>query len=861
MSGVIIRDEDTGTHARTSSLRIPLSRSSSTTSSLQSNALALSRSTTLENLTKVSNTKKIQHHSRYLIERLRIREQYKKFDSLDFRTVHNKNYKKQLYDNFGNVKGNRDLYRWIITFVVGMGIGFVAWLLHLCVEHTNEGKFSAAQTVMNSTRVGGYFVYLVINVGLVVLGSVVSVYAAPAAAGGGIPEVKAFMNGVRIPAFLSIRTFIGKFVATYCAVGGGLQVGAEAPMIHIGACVANGVSQGHSEQANKKLPPAKFFDNFRNDQEKRDFIASGAAAGVAAAFSAPIGGTLFSQEDLASYWDGSLTWRTFFCCFIACITVRALGSVEHRTLKDYGFVSFPLGASASYSIPEFFPFIVLGVFGGLLGAFFTWFNIKVVLWRRRVINKKAYVRVLECLLISVVASTLQYTLPFAFGCRDKTKDDEDDEKLIQHHCAEGQYNELASLFFTSNDLAIKNLFSTQAAHRFGPVAVLILFICYYLLAAYTAGAGISAGALVPSLVIGSAYGRLVGYIMSLIFSTSSSTDNNSPSTNTTTDGFMGSLMNTHFGIYRTFASPDLNTTSTSINIDPGVYALVGAASFMAGLTRMSASVTVIILEMSNDLRYLLPIMIAILVAKALADRLTHPIYDQMLDVKYFPFLHPHPSNEMKLLLAKHVMNKEVKYFLETELVRNIINVLSNTTYNGFPILNNHKEKVFKGLILRSQLAVLLKYIKEGSLPTTYNHASYMAELNWRIPQINDIYFTEDELDSEIDLTPWYSVTTFTVTDVFPVAEAFSLFRNMGLRHLPVVNERNRIKGMITRKDLCEDYCEIKHQELHFLKQLEFDIDADENEGNDERRDDDNPDIVVVGDETIEMTDENIGNAN
>jgi chloride channel 7 len=86
-------------------------------------------------------------------------------------------------------------------------------------------------------------------------------------------------------------------------VSAGFVVGKEGPMVHTGACIANLLGQGGSRKYHLTWTWLRYF---KNDRDRRDMITCGAAAGVAAAFRAPVGGVLFALEEAAS-WSLSLS--------------------------------------------------------------------------------------------------------------------------------------------------------------------------------------------------------------------------------------------------------------------------------------------------------------------------------------------------------------------------------------------------------------------------------------------------------------------------------------------------------------------------------------------------------------------------
>ncbi len=170
---------------------------------------------------------------------------------------------------------------------------------------------------------------VLVNTGLVMLGAVITYYVSPAAAGGGIAEVKATLNGVKRKGWLNMHTLVAKFIGIILGVAAGMPIGKEGPMIHIGAMVGGGIPQARS-------PSLGWFDlkltMFRNDRAKRDFLAVGAAAGLSAAFGAPLAGVLFTLEEGASFLSPvrdqccAFFFLLFFCYISWLIPMHAVSN-------------------------------------------------------------------------------------------------------------------------------------------------------------------------------------------------------------------------------------------------------------------------------------------------------------------------------------------------------------------------------------------------------------------------------------------------------------------------------------------------------------------------------------------------------
>ncbi|XP_017769929.1 PREDICTED: H(+)/Cl(-) exchange transporter 7 [Nicrophorus vespilloides] len=693
-----------------------------------------------------------------------------KYESLDYDTCEN-----YLLLDEERKKGYKFIVRkitakWTIFLFIGMITALIACLIDISIDTLCQLKYGFLSDYVDNYVIRGqlyvpYLYWIGFNIIPVFIGSVLVAYWEPVAAGSGIPQVKCYLNGVKIPRVVRIKTLIAKAVGVVCSVVGGLAGGKEGPMIHVGAAVAAGISQGKSTTFKSDL---HIFRYFREDQEKRDFVSGGAAAGVSAAFGAPVGGVLFSLEEGASFWNQSLTWRIFFASVVSTFTLNFVLSMYYG---EFGNLLFPglfnLGhfEEFSYSLYELPVFALFGAFGGLLGALWNSINYKLAVFRIRYLQKP-WLKVMEACLVATMTATAGFLMIYLLNdCKPLGQDPT--KFPTQVYCGDGQYNVLASIWFQTPEASVRSLFHDPPnTHN---VASLFYFvIVYFFLSCWTFGLSTSNGLFIPSLLTGAAWGRLLSV-----------------------------------GLFYIYPNKAL--------IHPGKYALIGAAAQLGGLVRMTISLTVIIMETTDNISFGLPLIVTLMAAKWTGDYFNDGIYDIHIQLSGVPFLSWDPPPLSHNIYASEVMSHPIASLKNVENVGYIAQLLKDTSYNGFPvvdppILNNDEVTIYgklRGLILRSQLIVLLqnKIFNETSDSWSNINANIFRDEYPRYPTVDKLDLSEMEKTYSVDLRPYMNPSPYTVLHSASLPRMFRLFRALGLRHLPIVNDRNEVIGMVTRKDL------------------------------------------------------------
>lgn len=410
------------------------------------------------------------------------------------------------------------------------------------------------------------------------------------------------------------------------------------------------------------------FQDFRNDKEKRDFVACGAASGVGAAFGAPIGGVLFSLEEGASFWSTKLTWRCFFCSMTTVFTLYFIstanslfGHSDSAAMFSFGEFFSLNGDKSNYSFWELSMFLLIGIMGGLFGAFFNQLAISIVKLRSQYVNSTMR-KLFETVLVVSIMSIVSYLLPLLWTkctpmpllIENWNKQEKSMvEKLVPMYCSSGsEYNELASLYLIDSDNLIKQLFHFRELgdhndSTFSSMALFLFFIPYFLLSCLVYGSAVPAGLFVPSLISGASFGRLFGHLLHKL------------------DYTRG-----------TFA-------------DSGTYALMGAAAITSGIARMTISLTVMILEATGNMQYVLPLMLTVMIARFVGNVYTDGIYDMHIHFRKLLFLEEednfNDSAQLHDLTVQEAMTKNPICLHSIMRVGELYDILQQSQYHCYPI--------------------------------------------------------------------------------------------------------------------------------------------------------------------------------
>ncbi|MGB0561643.1 MAG: chloride channel protein [Spirulinaceae cyanobacterium] len=316
----------------------------------------------------------------------------------------------------------------LAALLLKQGIGSLGWLRLQSVNQFGVGSLLVFSTVLG------------------LLAGLLVEYGSTAAKGSGIPQVKAAL--ARFPVPLSLPLVLIKLLGTVLALGAGFTLGRRGPTVHIGAVLA--------AQLSRWVPTSP--------QHRRQMIAAGAAAGLAAGFNTPIAGVLFVVEELSRDMSGLTLETAIMASFTGSVISRWLGSAD---LNISATMLMPPGGNF-FEVADIPFYAALGIAAGVLGVLFNQGLLWGLTWQQQRLSW-----VWRMGMAGLVTGAVIAIAPPIF--RDN-----------------------AGL----REFLITGEFSWQT--------ILLVFVLHFALTLVAYGSGAPGGLFSPALVLGSALGYLIG---------------------------------------------------------------------------------------------------------------------------------------------------------------------------------------------------------------------------------------------------------------------------------------------------------------------------------------------------------------
>lgn len=229
-----------------------------------------------------------------------------------------------------------------LTVAIGVLCGLAAVAFHGAIRYVE------AHLIARATDASWpYWIPLTVltpMLGAVACG-VLLTYVAPQARGSGVPQVKAAFAGVGPR--LKLRDAVAKFFICALQIGSGSSLGREGPTVHICAGIASafGKVPGISSRSHRRLLPV------------------GVAAGIAAAFNAPIAAVTFTIEEVVGKLDQAVLSGVIVAAALAAI-------IERSVLGEHPVISVPPGYGLHHA-SSLLIYALIGVVAAVVSVAFT----------------------------------------------------------------------------------------------------------------------------------------------------------------------------------------------------------------------------------------------------------------------------------------------------------------------------------------------------------------------------------------------------------------------------------------------------------------------------------------------------------
>uniref|UniRef100_A0A8C5ADG7 Chloride channel, voltage-sensitive 2a n=1 Tax=Gadus morhua TaxID=8049 RepID=A0A8C5ADG7_GADMO len=557
-------------------------------------------------------------------------------------------------------------------------MALVSWVMDYAIAFCQEAQ-KWMYSGLDSNMLLQYIAWVTYPVVLITFSAGFTQILSPQAVGSGIPEMKTILRGVVLKEYLTFKTFVAKVIGLTCALGSGMPLGKEGPFVHVASLCAALLS---------KFMVALFGGTYMNEMRNTEMLSAACAVGVGCCFAAPIGGVLFSIEVTSTFFAVRNYWRGFFAATFSAFIFRVLAVLnqEEETITALFKTRFRL--DFPFDLQELPAFAVLGIACGFGGALFVYLNRLIVecMRKQKTINKFLLrKRLVYPAMVTLLISTLTFPPGFGQFMAGQLTQHESLVALFDNRtwCRHGVAEEFEY---------IGHSHGWKHPHVNVFITLILFIIMKFWMSAVATTMPVPCGAFMPVFLIGAAFGRLVGEVMATMF-------------------------------------PDgIHADGRVYPIVPGGYAVVGAAALSGAVTH-TVSTAVIVFELTGQISHILPVMIAVILANAVAQSLQPSLYDSIIRIKKLPYL-PELGmghHEKYNIRVEDIMVREVRYITLSSSYRGLQEVVQTSQLKTLALVESQESMILLGSIERIQLQSLLS-IQLGR-QRRLDHLSQLAQDN------------------------------------------------------------------------------------------------------------------------------------